>query len=71
MVGPGTGVAPFRSYVLERAHEDGASAQNTVLFFGCRGKHLDFHCKEDFKNLMDQNKLTLVCAFSRDQENKV
>lgn len=71
MIGPGTGIAPFRSYVLERAHEEGASAKNTVLFFGCRGVKLDFHCKEDFISLVNEGKLNLICAFSRDQENKM
>lgn len=71
MVGPGTGVAPFRSFALERAYEDGACADNTVLFFGCRGRQLDFHCRDDFLNLVAEGKLSLVCAFSRDQEHKM
>lgn len=71
MIGPGTGVAPFRSYTLERANEEGASAKNTVLFFGCRGKQLDFHCRDDFINLVENGQLTLICAFSRDQESKM
>lgn len=71
MVGPGTGVAPFRSYALERAEEGGATVNNTVLFFGCRERNSDFHCKEDFLSLVEQGKLNLICAFSREQEHKM
>lgn len=49
MVGPGTGLAPFRSLLLQRQHQ--FKHQSTwqpfpfTLFFGCRGEKLDFHCK--------------------------
>lgn len=71
MVGPGTGVAPFRSYVLERAQDKSCSKQDTILFFGCRGKDLDFHCKEEFLKLEKDGRLCLVCAFSREQDYKM
>lgn len=46
MVGPGTGLAPFRSLLMERRLQWTANAQQMlILFFGCRGEKLDFHCK--------------------------
>lgn len=71
MVGPGTGVAPFRNYILERVRENTATNKNMLLFFGCRGKELDFHCKDEFTQIIQEGKLNLVCAFSRDQKDKV
>lgn len=71
MVGPGTGVAPFRSYICESEKLNRADSRNLVLFFGCRQKEHDFHCKEDFLRLEKGNKLSLICAFSRDQEDKM
>lgn len=71
MVGPGTGLAPFYSFIQERDFLDTASTNNLVLFFGCRNEKGDFHCGENLKKLQAEGKLNLVCAFSRDQENKM
>lgn len=71
MVGPGTGVAPFRSYLCEEQVKNVRDATTLALFFGCRSKNHDYHCKEDFERLADNGKLTLFCAFSRDQEHKM
>ncbi|XP_066582107.1 NADPH-dependent diflavin oxidoreductase 1-like [Prorops nasuta] len=70
LIGPGTGVAPFRSLLLEKAalNED---LSNCVLFFGCRNKDKDYHCKKDFDKLSNLHNLKVFCAFSRDQDYKI
>ncbi|KAK7895815.1 hypothetical protein WMY93_021140 [Mugilogobius chulae] len=68
MVGPGTGVAPFRSAIQERTAE-GKTAN--VLFFGCRSESKDFYFKVEWEEKVQAGHLTLFTAFSRDQENKV
>lgn len=71
MVGPGTGVAPFRNFLCEQEVKNDKNAKTQVLFFGCRNANHDFLCKEDFKRLEDNGKLSLYCAFSRDQDHKM
>nr|XP_046230937.1 NADPH-dependent diflavin oxidoreductase 1 [Scatophagus argus] len=68
MVGPGTGVAPFRSALQERTAE-GKTAN--VLFFGCRSESKDFYFRSEWEEMMKVGHLTLFTAFSRDQEEKV
>jgi NADPH-ferrihemoprotein reductase len=50
MIGPGTGVAPFRAFVQERAHQSrqGKNIGKTVLFFGCRREDEDFLYKDEW-----------------------
>ncbi|KAK7865470.1 hypothetical protein R5R35_002345 [Gryllus longicercus] len=71
MVGPGTGVAPFRSFIQEKVALNQARADLLYLFFGCRNHDGDFHCRDEWLTLQENEKLTMFCAFSRDQENKV
>ncbi|GAU96944.1 hypothetical protein RvY_08310 [Ramazzottius varieornatus] len=69
MVGPGTGVAPFRSFIYERVS---LAIGNSILFFGCRNKAKDFYFEEEWKVLQGEGFLTVLPpAFSRDQEEKV
>lgn len=71
MVGPGTGVAPFRNFLCEEEFKNQRDATSLMLFFGCRNKDHDFLCKEDFTRMENRGKLTLFCAFSRDQDYKM
>lgn len=71
MVGPGTGVAPFRSFVYESVAKKCGDAKTLHLYFGARNRFGDFHCVNDWKNLVANGKLSLYTAFSRDQDYKV
>ena len=70
MIGPGTGIAPFRSYMQER--EELGLKGNTWLFFGEQHFETDFLYQEDWQEWLDKGYLTqLDVAFSRDTEHKV
>jgi sulfite reductase (NADPH) flavoprotein alpha-component len=70
MVGPGTGVAPFRAFVEERA-ERNASGRNW-LFFGNPHFETDFLYQTEWLNYLKHGQLDrLDVAFSRDQVDKL
>ncbi len=69
MIGPGTGVAPFRAFLQERMAEH-AKGENW-LFFGERNESSDFFYQDEWKDLEKKGKLVLTTAFSRDQSEKV
>ncbi|WP_082406591.1 diflavin oxidoreductase, partial [Achromobacter xylosoxidans] len=70
MVGPGTGVAPFRAFLQERRAR-GDRGRNW-LFFGERHAASDFYYRDELQALRDDGLLTrLDLAFSRDQAAKV
>uniref|UniRef100_A0A182US59 NADPH-dependent diflavin oxidoreductase 1 n=1 Tax=Anopheles merus TaxID=30066 RepID=A0A182US59_ANOME len=71
MIGPGTGLAPFRGILQERELSETPTSAPLVLFFGCRSSTADFHCEEDLKRMEQSGMLQLFCAFSRDQPEKV
>lgn len=75
MVGPGTGVAPFRAFIQERAQQvrSGMTVGKMLLFFGCRNRKEDFlyqdewsEYKRDLGDLLDVD-----VAFSREGTTKV
>lgn len=70
MVGPGTGIAPFRAFVAERDAR-GATGRNW-LFFGDQHFKTDFLYQAEWQNYLETGALTrLDVAFSRDTEQKV
>jgi sulfite reductase (NADPH) flavoprotein alpha-component len=70
MIGPGTGVAPFRAYLQERK-VTGAKGKNW-LFFGAQHESCDFAYGDEFDAYKIEGLLTrLDCAWSRDQPQKI
>jgi len=70
MVGPGTGVAPFRAFLEER-QATGATGDNW-LFFGDQHEATDFLYREQFQAMLGDGTLKrLDLAFSRDQKEKI
>jgi sulfite reductase (NADPH) flavoprotein alpha-component len=70
MVGPGTGIAPFRAFLQDRI-ATGAKGRNW-LFFGDQKRATDFLYEEDWERWLAEGSLTRIhTAFSRDQLTKV
>ncbi|MGI8435683.1 MAG: diflavin oxidoreductase [Chthoniobacterales bacterium] len=70
MVGPGTGIAPFRAFLQERK-VIGARGK-AWLFFGSQREKCDYFYKDEFDQLQSEGFLEKMnCAFSRDQAHKV
>lgn len=74
MVGPGTGLAPFRAFVLQRtleAAKEGPAAEGApgpaVLYFGCRRRDQDFLYGALLEQWHAEGTITLHTAFSREQ----
>ncbi|MEN2740721.1 bifunctional nitrate reductase/sulfite reductase flavoprotein subunit alpha [Microbacterium sp. X-17] len=70
MIGPGTGIAPFRAFLQDR-RADGHTGRNW-LFFGEQHEATDFYYRDELEAMRDDGFLTrLDVAFSRDQRQKV
>ncbi|MGU3420200.1 diflavin oxidoreductase [Methylobacterium sp. D54C] len=70
MVGPGTGVAPFRAFVQERRAVEAPG--RSWLFFGDRHFTHDFLYQLEWQDALEDGSLTKIdVAFSRDQPEKV
>jgi len=70
MVGPGTGIAPFRAFIEERAEDEAKGA--SWLFFGDQKYNEDFLYQLEFQDHLKSGALTkLDLAFSRDQPEKI
>lgn len=75
MIGPGTGVAPFRGFVRDRVQlkQQGQNPGEMLLFYGCRRLNEDFLYKDEWPRYAKEldSKLQLYTAFSRESEKKV
>jgi len=70
MIGPGTGIAPFRAFLHERRAL--AATGKNWLFFGERSASTDFLYREELESMLADGHLTRMdTAFSRDQERKI
>jgi sulfite reductase (NADPH) flavoprotein alpha-component len=70
MVGPGTGIAPFRAFMEQRVH-DGGGGKNW-LFFGDQSEKTEFYYKDEIEGWLDEGHLyRFTTAWSRDQEEKI
>lgn len=86
LVGPGTGIAPFRSMTHERKvhiqqehssksynkyNKPEKKSSNWIVYFGNRHEKGDFLYEKEWKQLEKENLITLHTAFSRDTDEKV
>jgi sulfite reductase (NADPH) flavoprotein alpha-component len=73
MVGPGTGIAPFRAFVQEREmlRQQGAKVGLNWVFFGERHRAYEFFYEEEWNRWTEDNLVRLETAFSRDQKHKI
>ncbi|WEW56552.1 NAPDH-dependent diflavin reductase [Emydomyces testavorans] len=82
LIGPGTGVAPIRSLLWEKAaiagtyrNKHGPSAPSPVgsiiLLYGGRNRAADFFFQKDWEELQQLLDLKVLTAFSRDQKQKI
>jgi len=69
MVGPGTGIAPFRAFLEERIATN-AQGRNW-LFFGNPNAASDFLYEDELLSMEQAGKVRLTTAFSRDQKEKI
>lgn len=70
MIGPGTGVAPFRAFMQQRAAQKHTG--KNWLFFGNRNEGLDYLYRDEWQQHLDSGVLTrMELAFSRDQQQKI
>lgn len=72
MVGPGTGLAPFRGFIQERdiQRESGVEMGDTIVYFGCRKRSEDFIYEDELLDYAAKGTIDLQLAFSRDQAEK-
>ena len=75
MIGPGTGIAPMRALLQERAYLRDVKKQvlgDNVLYFGCKKASLDYLYEDEMAKFQEDGVLNkLYVAYSREQSEKV
>jgi len=75
MIGPGTGIAPMRALLQERAYQRNVQNKNvgkSILYFGCKRPDVDYLYSDELEEYKKSGVLTdLHLAFSRERERKV
>ncbi len=73
MIGPGTGIAPFRGFLQERAAltQSGKTLGEAMLFFGCRHPEQDFIYRDEMEGYARDGIVDLQVAFSRAEKSKI
>ena len=73
MIGPGTGLAPFRGFIQARTawKAEGADLGDALLFFGCRHPGQDFIYEDELKAAEANGVIDLHVAFSRAQSERI
>lgn len=74
-IGPGTGVAPIRSFLQERQHllsgNSTMKAEDNLCFFGCRNVNKDWLFGDEWNSMVQKGQIACHLAASRDQEKKI
>ncbi len=72
MVGPGTGIAPFRGFLQQRRmlKQQGTNLGEAHLYFGCRHPKLDYLYQEELKQSEQEQLVSVHTAFSRLDDQK-
>lgn len=73
MIGPGTGIAPFRGFIQERAYlkDEGKPVGETILYFGCRKQAVDFIYKEEMDEYVNKGILTVSQKHLKSENNNM
>ena len=73
MIGPGTGIAPFRAFIEERnaLKDSGTEVGDSWLFFGDQRSKFDYLYDTELESYKEKYGLKIDLAFSRDQDYKI